>query len=228
MGRKGDDHRLSQLIFGPSSAKPERRQGQDDYDMKRRLVYSFLTPSFIQVITSVSSSTPPKSTHLLIMRFSSLPVATVVAFLGQTASCFLACKVLPDLPESISESPEALLLLQRETTAIGAQAYADKNLDTLLSYVADPYIQHNPLAPSGKAIAQVGMTQIFATPGLINNVTRVISDLDYVALHVHRIQPNTTDKAIVDIFRLNGTCITEHWDVQQTMIPSSTNPLAYF
>ncbi|WAO91672.1 Hypothetical protein NCS54_00915200 [Fusarium falciforme] len=80
----------------------------------------------------------------------------------------------------------------------------------------------------GKAIAQAGMTQIFATPGLINNVTRVISDLDYVALHVHRTQLNTTDKAIADIFRLNGTCITEHWDVQQTMVPSFTNPLAYF
>ncbi|KAI8664011.1 hypothetical protein NCS55_00908000 [Fusarium keratoplasticum] len=106
--------------------------------------------------------------------------------------------------------------------------YGDKDLDTLLSYVVDPYIQHNPLAPSGKAVAQAGMTQIFATPGLINNVTRVISDLDYVAIHVHRIQPNTTDKAIVDVFRLNGTCITEHWDVQQIMIPSSTSPLAYF
>ncbi|KAJ4169079.1 hypothetical protein NW754_011011 [Fusarium falciforme] len=162
------------------------------------------------------------------MRFSSLCLAAAVAFLGQTACCSLACKVLPELPEFISESPEALLRLQRKTTAIWAQAYADKDLDTLLSYVVDPYIQHNPLAPSGKAIAQAGMTQIFASPGLINNVTRVISDLDYIALHVHRIQLNTTDKAIVDIFRLNGTCITEHWDVQQTMVPSLTNPLAYF
>ncbi|KAI8716308.1 Carboxylic ester hydrolase [Fusarium sp. LHS14.1] len=110
--------------------------------------------------------------------------------------CSLACQVLPELPKSISESPEALLRLQRTTTAIWAQAYADKDLNTLLSYGVDPYIQHNPLAPSGKAIAQVGMTQIFATPGLINNATRVVFDLDYVAVHVHRIPTNTVGKAI--------------------------------
>ncbi|KAJ4175731.1 hypothetical protein NW759_017622, partial [Fusarium solani] len=69
-------------------------------------------------------------------------------------------------------------------------SYVNKDLDTLLSYFVDPYIQHNPLAPSGKAIAQAGITQIFATPGLINVVTHIISDPDYVALHVHRIQPN--------------------------------------
>lgn len=101
-------------------------------------------------------------------------------------------------------------------------------MDTLLSYVVDPYINHNPNAISGKAVAEAGMRMVFARPGLINNVTRVISDLDYVALNVHRLEPNTTDVAIVDIFRLNGTCIEEHWDVQQVMYPNATNPIAYF
>ncbi|KAJ4212736.1 hypothetical protein NW759_011376 [Fusarium solani] len=78
---------------------------------------------------------------------------------------------------SISESPKALLRLQRKTTAIWARAYADKDINTLLSYIVDPYIQHDPLAPSGKAIAQAGMTQIFAFLGLVNSVTRIISDL---------------------------------------------------
>lgn len=161
------------------------------------------------------------------MRFSSL--APVVTLLGHTAADGnLACTVLPDLPKSISGDAETLLNLQRETTAIWAKAYADKDVDTLVSYVVDPYIQHNPLAPSGKAVAEAGMRIILAAPGLINNVTRVISDLDFAVLHTHRIQPNTTDKAIVDIFRLNGTCITEHWDVQQTMVPSTINPIAYF
>ncbi|KAL0933941.1 uncharacterized protein CTRU02_210740 [Colletotrichum truncatum] len=159
------------------------------------------------------------------MRLSSI---AFVGLLSRACEACVACKVLPDLPESISGSPEKLLAAQREATAIWAKAYAEKDLDTLVSYVVDPYIQHNPLAPSGKAIAEAGMRQVFATPGLIYNVTRVISDLNYVALHVHRIQPGTLDKAIVDIFGLNGTCITEHWDVQQTMLPNATNPLAYF
>lgn len=140
-----------------------------------------------------------------------LSIATTMAVLGAyVADCNLACNVLADLPKEVSGSPEALLSVQHDTTAIWAKAYADKDVETLVSYVVDPYIQHNPAAPSGKAIAEAGMKMILSTPGLINNVTRILSDLNFAVLHTHRIQPNTTDKAIVDIFRLDGTCIIEH------------------
>ncbi|KAK0621111.1 hypothetical protein DIS24_g11439 [Lasiodiplodia hormozganensis] len=162
------------------------------------------------------------------MHFSHLFVLADACLLAAATSNSLLCTSLPDLPAAITKTPGALLELQRETTAIWAQAYADKDVDTLLAYTMEPYIQHNPGAPSGKAIAAAGLKQILSAPNLVNNVTRTISDLDYVALHVHRQQPGTLDKAIVDIFRLNGTCITEHWDVQQVMYPNATNPLAYF
>ncbi|SCO92609.1 uncharacterized protein FRV6_16737 [Fusarium oxysporum] len=148
--------------------------------------------------------------------------------LGHASVESLLCQPLPYLPRSVAQSPHLLLESQRETTAIWAEAYAEKDLDVLLGYTMEPYTQHNPLAPSGKAIAAAGLNITFSIPGLINNVTRVISDLNFVVLHTHRKQPGTIDKAIVDIFRLNGTCITEHWDVQQTMYANSTNPLAYF
>ncbi|KAI8225589.1 hypothetical protein K4K54_004428 [Colletotrichum sp. SAR 10_86] len=158
-----------------------------------------------------------------------LSIAAAMAVFGACAAdCNLACNVLADLPKEVSGSPEALLSVQRDTTAIWAKAYADKDVDTLVSYVVDPYIQHSPAAPSGKTIAEAGMKIILTTPGLINNVSRIISDLNFAVLHTHRIQPNTTDKAIVDIFRLDGTCIIEHWDVQQIMTPSTVNPIAYF
>ncbi|UQC88297.1 uncharacterized protein CLUP02_13820 [Colletotrichum lupini] len=34
--------------------------------------------------------------------------------------------------------------------------------------------------------------------------------------------------AVVDIFRFQGSCIVEHWDVATAMPPNATNPLALF
>lgn len=50
----------------------------------------------------------------------------------------------------------------------------------------DPYIQHSPGVPSGKAIAAMGLKTILFDPAIVNNVKRVIFDLDYVVLHVYR------------------------------------------
>lgn len=34
--------------------------------------------------------------------------------------------------------------------------------------------------------------------------------------------------AVLDLFRMNGTCIEEHWDVAQQRPINATNPLALF
>ena len=34
--------------------------------------------------------------------------------------------------------------------------------------------------------------------------------------------------AVADVFRLNGTCVMEHWDVDQARPANATNPLALF
>ncbi|KAL2105781.1 hypothetical protein VUR80DRAFT_7772 [Thermomyces stellatus] len=138
------------------------------------------------------------------------------------------CSLLSDLPPNIAESEDVLLGQQRDAAGIWSQAYADKDVDTMMSYVVDDYIQHNPNIQSGKEIAQSYLTRQLASPGLVNNVTLVISQLNFVLLHVHRIQPGHRDRVIVDIYRLDGTCIVEHWDVQQDMDPDAPNPGAFF
>lgn len=34
--------------------------------------------------------------------------------------------------------------------------------------------------------------------------------------------------ALADIYRMNGTCIVEHWDVTQETLRNATNPIAMF
>ncbi|SPO00974.1 uncharacterized protein DNG_03722 [Cephalotrichum gorgonifer] len=158
------------------------------------------------------------------------PFIFVLAVLAlfQFASASRNCELLPELPLSISQCRDTLLAEQREKTALFALAYGEKDVDTMMSYVADPYIQHNPNIESGKDIARRYIKQRLSAAGINNNVTRVISDLNYALLHVHRTQPGRQGRVLADMYRLNGTCIVEHWDVQEDMNPEAKNPRAYF
>lgn len=45
-------------------------------------------------------------------------------------------------------------------------------------------------------------------------------------MHYREDIPGMASQAVVDIFRLNGTYIMEHWDVIQTRPANPVNPLA--
>lgn len=138
------------------------------------------------------------------------------------------CSRLIDLPDEVSECEETLLGAQREATAVWSNAYGSKDIDTMMSYVVEDYIQHNPNIQSGRHVAQRYIKGRLSSPEIINNVTRVVSQLNFVMLHVHRTQPGEKERAMADIYRLDGTCIAEHWDVQQEMDPGAPNDLAFF
>lgn len=138
------------------------------------------------------------------------------------------CARLCDLPAYIADCEDTLLEEQRAGTEVWAQAYADKDVDTMMSYVVDDYIQHNPNILSGREVALKYITKRLSDPTIINNVTLVITQLNFVMLHVHRKQEGKPDKAMADIYRLDGTCIAEHWDVQQDFEEDPPNPLTFF
>lgn len=154
--------------------------------------------------------------------------AAIYIFIHLACAGQQSCTVLSALPEDVTNDEVALLTRQQEATAIWAQAYAEKDVDTMMSYVRTDYIQHNPNIKSGREIAQQYITKRLASPGLVNNVTLVVSQLNFVLLHIHRIQPGEKDRAMADIYRLDGTCIAEHWDVQQEMGSNNSNPRAFF
>jgi predicted SnoaL-like aldol condensation-catalyzing enzyme len=138
------------------------------------------------------------------------------------------CAVFEDLPPAVQQSPAELYHMQRETASTFSRAYAEKDIELMFSYIVDPYIQHNPNIRTGKDIAKTYLAGRLADPTIINNVTRVLSEPNYVFLRVHRTQEGVKDMVLADLYRLNGTCVTEHWDVIEEMDPDAPNPEAFF
>jgi predicted SnoaL-like aldol condensation-catalyzing enzyme len=88
-----------------------------------------------------------------------------------------------------------------------------------------PYRQHNPQAPDGPEGLKgyIGYLKSSA-PGFRFEIKRVLADGDFVILHVHGIpEPGAPGLAIVDIFRVDGDRIVEHWDVIQQVPEKAAN-----
>jgi predicted SnoaL-like aldol condensation-catalyzing enzyme len=114
--------------------------------------------------------------------------------------------------------------------------YRQRNVTAAFTnHVHESYIQHNPYFLSGRAPAMAGLEK--AMPGMLNKVARVsVSDDTGVVFYKSVAAPAAGAKAgkdagyraIVDVFRLEGACVMEHWDVMQTRPADARNPLALF
>jgi predicted SnoaL-like aldol condensation-catalyzing enzyme len=98
------------------------------------------------------------------------------------------------------------------------------------AYFGPNYIQHNPAAGDGiegfKAFVQLLRDKF---PNSTSEIKRAFAEGDYVILHVHAIrEPGTRGLAIVDIFRLEGGKIVEHWDVRQDIPEVAANANGMF
>ena len=99
--------------------------------------------------------------------------------------------------------------------------------EAAIKYLAVNYIQHNP----GVADGRQGFIDAFTHPTQPDNsVTifkRFVAENDLVVVHSHGIDDpnNKNDRgvAVVDIFRVNGDLITEHWDVGERVPATSKN-----
>jgi predicted SnoaL-like aldol condensation-catalyzing enzyme len=104
------------------------------------------------------------------------------------------------------------------------------NVDEAAGYFGPRFIQHNPRSRDGIE----GFRSLFQDlkkqfPGVRADVKRVFADGDFVLLHVHvKLQPEELGLAIVEIFRLEGGKIVEHWDVRQPVPEASANPNGMF
>ena len=83
---------------------------------------------------------------------------------------------------------------------------------------APDYIQHNPGIPPGReALAKLVArlpSALFYEPGL------VIAEGDYVAIHGRIRGWAPRPQIVIDIFRVEGGRLAEHWDVLQDEIPA--------
>ncbi len=100
------------------------------------------------------------------------------------------------------------------------QGLVQGNTDFINKNVAENYIQHNPIAPDGRAglLGFVGYLKTLETPISINT-KRVLREGNLVVVHSEYLMGNK--KAIFDLFRIENGKLAEHWDGIQD-IPSKT------
>ena len=94
-----------------------------------------------------------------------------------------------------------------------------------MTWVAEDYIQHNPIAKDGRDNAIAALEPFFkAMPDMKYTVARVIAEGDLVVVH-NKLQMNATDRgsAVVDIYRIENCKIKEQWDVIQAIPEKSAN-----
>jgi predicted SnoaL-like aldol condensation-catalyzing enzyme len=96
--------------------------------------------------------------------------------------------------------------------------FIDRDPTVLDRLFSDDYKQHNPQIPNGTA----------AIKSLLHSLSRnfeyrpgvVVSDGDYVMVHGRYVGWGPKPIIGVDIFRVAGGKIVEHWDVLQEEIPA--------
>jgi predicted SnoaL-like aldol condensation-catalyzing enzyme len=105
-----------------------------------------------------------------------------------------------------------------------------KDFAAASQYLGSKYTQHNPRAADGpeglKAFLQFLKDKF---PKSHSEIKRAFAEGDHVILHVHAVrEPGTKGQAIIDIFRLEGGKIVEHWDVIQDIPDQALNSNTMF
>ena len=109
--------------------------------------------------------------------------------------------------------------------------YVDKKAREAFETWVDPgYIQHNPMAESGRAAAIGFLEPFFAQyPDANYSIKRIIADGNLVAVHSHgSFAAGDRGIAVVDILRVEGCKVVEHWDVVQPVPEKSANSNGMF
>lgn len=145
----------------------------------------------------------------------------------------LAATVLAAFASSPAEAKAARcgLTPKQVATRFMTEFYVNKQVRKAFETWVDPgYIQHNPMAATGREGAIAFLEPFFAgNPGIGYSIKRVIADGNLVAVHSHgRFAADDRGIAVVDILRVQGCRVMEHWDVVQPVPEKAANPNGMF
>jgi predicted SnoaL-like aldol condensation-catalyzing enzyme len=138
--------------------------------------------------------------------------------------------VVPSAPAAQLPAPAVQSAGSTQTAANKAlvtyfydQLFNKGDLSVIDRYVSPGYIQHNPTVADGpEALRTLIVNRKAATPQAQNTVERVVAQGDLVLIQSNgQNTPGTTGIEVVDVFRVSGGKIVEHWDTLQP-VPAST------
>lgn len=94
----------------------------------------------------------------------------------------------------------------------------------------EAYVQHSPgVADDREALRDFAKLTAAAAPNAHLEIKRILVDGDYVVVHSHiKRAEQDPGVALVDIFRVNGDTVVEHWDVMQEVPAESANANTMF
>jgi predicted SnoaL-like aldol condensation-catalyzing enzyme len=108
------------------------------------------------------------------------------------------------------------------------ELFGNKNIDIVDEYIAEDYIQHNPLVADGRQALKDALSVWFKDAQKENvDFQRVIAEDDLVVVHTRSVFGGKT-VSVIDIFRIENGIIAEHWDVIQEVPDSAANPHPMF
>jgi predicted SnoaL-like aldol condensation-catalyzing enzyme len=140
----------------------------------------------------------------------------------------LAALALTPLP---AQAKDCKLTPKQVATRFMDRFYIQKDVRGAFETWVDPgYIQHNPMAATGRDAAIAFLEPFFKqNPAIRYEIKRVIAEGDLVAVHAWgRFSETDRGIAVVDILRIKGCRVMEHWDVVQPVPEKSANSNGMF
>jgi predicted SnoaL-like aldol condensation-catalyzing enzyme len=135
------------------------------------------------------------------------------------------------LMASPANAAQCKLKPKQVVTKFMTQFYVEKQVRKAFETWVDPgYIQHNPMAATGRDAAIGFLEPFFANnPGVNYTIKRIIADGNLVAVHAHgKFGPDDRGIAVIDILRVQGCKVMEHWDVVQPVPEKAMNTNGMF
>lgn len=105
--------------------------------------------------------------------------------------------------------------------------FIERDVSVVERYFSPDYVQHNPVIPNGSgAIATLIPT---LKKDLSYEIGMVVAEGDLVMVHGRYVGWGPKPLVAVDIFKVRGGRVVEHWDVMQEEVPAaataSGNPM---
>jgi predicted SnoaL-like aldol condensation-catalyzing enzyme len=135
------------------------------------------------------------------------------------------------LAATLAQAEECRLTPKEVVSKFMDEFYVQKRVrEAFETWVEPGYIQHNPLAKSGRDAAIAFLEPFFQShPDANYSIKRIIADGNLVAVHSHaKFSADDRGLAVVDILRVDHCKIAEHWDVAQQVPEKSANTNGMF